>query len=124
MSVFFQASTFLQFERDGDGAISLPLFVQYMSQHANALQLVRRRAPPGRGEGQGEEARYPIAFASRQQLELRHTRRGPGAGPSAAATSSPATPTVSPAAERLSCRPLPPLFSRTLLPPARPAVLL
>lgn len=37
---FFQASTFLQFERDGAGAISLPLYVQYLSQHANAMQLV------------------------------------------------------------------------------------
>jgi hypothetical protein len=39
---FFQASTFLQFERDGSGAISLPLYVQYLSQHANAMQLVSR----------------------------------------------------------------------------------
>jgi hypothetical protein len=47
---FFQAATFLQFERDGAGAISLPLFVQYMSQHANAMQLVRsRRGGTGRG---------------------------------------------------------------------------
>lgn len=37
----FQASAFLQFERDGAGAISLPLFASYASQHANALQLVR-----------------------------------------------------------------------------------
>jgi hypothetical protein len=37
---FFQASTFLQFDRDGAGAISLPRYVQYLSQHANALQLV------------------------------------------------------------------------------------
>ncbi|KAI8477014.1 MAG: hypothetical protein J3K34DRAFT_498330 [Monoraphidium minutum] len=50
---FFQASTFLQFERDGDGAVSLPLLVQYLTQHANAMQL-RAQLCPYDAEGTGE----------------------------------------------------------------------
>eukprot|EP00879_Flechtneria_rotunda_P006680 GHRR01007020.1.p1 GENE.GHRR01007020.1~~GHRR01007020.1.p1 ORF type:complete len:531 (+),score=166.49 GHRR01007020.1:212-1804(+) len=36
---YFQASTFLRFERDAAGAISLPLFMQYISLHAAGLRL-------------------------------------------------------------------------------------
>ncbi len=37
---YFQASTFLKFDRDGNGTIPLSLFVQYVTQHAGGLQLV------------------------------------------------------------------------------------
>eukprot|EP00877_Chromochloris_zofingiensis_P002215 jgi/Chrzof1/11995/Cz06g17140.t1 len=37
---YFQASTFLKFDRDGNGAISLPIFVEYISRNSQNLQLV------------------------------------------------------------------------------------
>ena len=37
---YFQASTFLKFGCDAEGAISLPLFAQYISQHNSNMQLV------------------------------------------------------------------------------------
>lgn len=38
---YFQASTFLKFGCDGAGAISLPIFAQYITQHNSNMQLVR-----------------------------------------------------------------------------------
>ncbi len=37
----FHASTFLKLERDAAGAISLPLFMSYVSRYAASIQLVR-----------------------------------------------------------------------------------
>lgn len=37
---FFQASTFLKFERDAAGAISLPLFLQYVARRIQCSKLV------------------------------------------------------------------------------------
>jgi hypothetical protein len=38
---YFQASTFLKFGCDAEGAISLTLLAQYITQHNSNMQLVR-----------------------------------------------------------------------------------
>jgi hypothetical protein len=40
---FFTAAIFLRFERDGAGAVSLPLLAQYVGLRAASMRLVRRQ---------------------------------------------------------------------------------
>jgi hypothetical protein len=44
---YLSASLFLRFRCDGEGAVPLPLYAQYLTQHSNVLRLVSGRRGAG-----------------------------------------------------------------------------